>query len=288
MKLATTTGDFHSYTHSQTECLRFIREAGFRYADYSFGLDCAHRIGVYEKDYEAYFDTVRASTEELGIKLVQAHSPMGTPLTDPDGRFLADTIRCVDACGAWGIPNLVVHSGYTPGLTVTQTFSANKEFFMPILERAENKMCVPGLYWIDNATDLLGLIEYVDHPLFHAVWDAGHANLQEMPQDEELRLLGSHVCALHIQDNLGDTDSHLLPFLGTMSMDALMNGLKDIGYNGYFTFEVGGIFTPANRKRPFEKDTRLQKAPLALKKAAEKYLYELGKCVLEAYGCFEE
>ena len=46
MKLATTTGDFHSYTHSQTECLRFIREAGFRYADYSFGLDCAHRIGV--------------------------------------------------------------------------------------------------------------------------------------------------------------------------------------------------------------------------------------------------
>ncbi len=299
MKLATTTGDFYSYAHSQTECLRYIREAGFRYADYSFGIDYSHRIGVYAEDYEAYFDSVIAATEELGIKLVQAHSPMGTPLTDPDGRFLSDTIRCVDACGAWGIPNLVVHSGYTPGLTVKETFAANKEFFMPILERAEkygvnilvenfNKMCVPGLYWIDNATDLLGLIEYVDHPLFRAVWDAGHANMQEMPQDEELRLLGSHVRALHIQDNRGDTDSHLLPFLGTMSMDAVMNGLLDIGYNGYFTFEVGGIFTPPNQKRPFEKDTRLQKAPLALKRAAEKYLYELGKCVLEAYGCFEE
>jgi hypothetical protein len=73
-----------------------------------------------------------------------------------------------------------------------------------------------------------------------------------------------------------------------MSMDAVMNGLLDIGYNGYFTFEVGGIFTPPTQKRPFEKDTRLQKAPLALKRAAEKYLYDLGKCVLEAYGCFEE
>ena len=235
----------------------------------------------------------------MGIRLVQAHSPMGTPLTDPDGIFLADTIRCVDACGAWGIPNLVVHSGYTPGLTVKETFAANREFFMPILERAErygvnilvenfNKMCVPGLYWIDNATDLLGLIEYVDHPLFHAVWDAGHANLQEMSQDGELRLLGSHVRALHIQDNLGDTDSHLLPFLGTMSLDAVMNGLLDIGYNGYFTFEVGGIFTPPQQRRSFERDTRLRKAPLALKLAAESYLYELGKCVLEAYGCFEE
>ena len=56
MKLATTTGDFHGYTHSQTECLRYIREAGFRYADYSFGVDYTHRIGAYAEYYEAYFD----------------------------------------------------------------------------------------------------------------------------------------------------------------------------------------------------------------------------------------
>lgn len=180
MKLATTTSDFHDYTHSQTECLGYIREAGFRYADYSFGLDRAHRMGVYAENYEAYLHEVRTAADRLGIRLVQAHSPMGTPLTDPDGSFLADTIRCVDACGAWGIPNLVVHSGYTRGLDRQQTLIANKEFFAPILERAEkygvnilvenfNIMCVPGLYWIDNATDLRALIDLVDHPLFHAV-----------------------------------------------------------------------------------------------------------------------
>ena len=299
MKLATTTGDFSGYTRSQAESLGYIREAGFRYADYSFGMDYSHRGGVYAEDYEAYFETINRATGEIGIQLVQAHSPMGTPLTDPDGRFLADTLRCVDACGAWGIPNLVVHSGYTLGLTPEETFDANKKFFLPLLERAErygvnilvenfNRMSVSGMYWIDNATDLRRMIDCVDHPLFHAVWDAGHANLQEMPQDEELRLLGDHVRALHIQDNRGDWDSHLLPFLGTMSMDALMNGLRDIGYNGYFTFEVGGIFTPAEKKRPFEKDTRLYKTPLAVKRAAERYMYELGKCILEAYGCFEE
>lgn len=299
MKLATTTGDFSGYTRSQADSLAYIREAGFRYADYSFGMDYDDRSGVYSENYEAHFSKINEVTSRLGIRLVQAHSPMGTPLTDPDGRFLADTLRCVDACGAWGIPHLVVHSGYSFGLSREATMTANKAFYLPLLERAEkygvhilvenfNKMCVDGLYWIDNATDLLELIQCVDHPLFHAVWDAGHANLQEMPQDEELRLLGSHVRALHIQDNRGDTDSHLLPFLGTMSMDALMNGLRDIGYNGYFTFEVGGIFTPPPQKRPYEKDTRLYKAPLSLKRAAERYMYELGRCVLDAYGCFEE
>lgn len=299
MKLATTTGDFGGYTNSQIQALRYVREAGFQYADYNFGMDYKHRNGVYSEHYEEYFAQVNAAAAEIGVRLIQAHAPMGTPLNDPDGSFLADTLRCVDACGAWGIPNLVVHSGYAHGLTAEQTFDANKAFFMPLLERAEqygvnilvenfNKMSVPGLYWIDNATDLLGLIEYVNHPLFHAVWDAGHANLQEMPQDEELRLLGSHVRALHIQDNRGDHDAHLLPFLGTMSMDAVMHGLLDIGYEGYFTFEVGGIFSTAEQKRPFAKDSRLAKAPLSLRLAADRYMYELGKCVLTEYGCFEE
>lgn len=299
MKLATTTGDFGGYTNSQIQALRYVREAGFQYADYNFGMDYKHRNGVYSEHYEEYFAQVNAAAAEIGVRLIQAHAPMGTPLQDPDGSFLTDTLRCVDACGAWGIPNLVVHSGYAHGLTVEQTFAANKVFFAPLLERAEqygvhilvenfNKMCVPGLYWIDNATDLLGLIEYIDHPLFHAVWDAGHANMQEMSQDAELRLLGSHVRALHIQDNRGDTDAHLLPFLGTMSMDAVMHGLLDIGYEGYFTFEVGGIFSSADQKRPFEADTRLAKAPLSLRLAADRYMYELGKCILEAYDCFEE
>ena len=297
MKLAT--GDFGGYTNSQIQALRYVREAGFQYADYNFGMDYKHRNGVYSEHYEEYFAQVNAAAAEIGVRLIQAHAPMGTPLQDPDGSFLTDTLRCVDACGAWGIPNLVVHSGYAHGLTVEQTFAANKVFFAPLLERAEqygvhilvenfNKMCVPGLYWIDNATDLLGLIEYIDHPLFHAVWDAGHANMQEMSQDAELRLLGSHVRALHIQDNRGDTDAHLLPFLGTMSMDAVMHGLLDIGYEGYFTFEVGGIFSSADQKRPFEADTRLAKAPLSLRLAADRYMYELGKCILEAYDCFEE
>ena len=298
MKLATTTGDFSAYTDSQAISLEHIRKAGFRYADYNFGCDYSLNNGVYGENFEKYFEEINQASEKLGIKLIQSHAPMGKPLAD-GGKLLADTIRCVDACGAWNIPNLVVHSGYIKGLSPEETFERNKEFFIPLLEHAEkynvnilvenfNKMCVDGLYWIDNASDLLRMIECVDHPLFHAVWDTGHANMHEMPQDEELRLLGKHVRALHVQDNHGNEDSHLVPFLGTMNLDAVMTGLSDIGYDGYFTFEVGGFFNSAEKRRGYSRDTRLKSAPLELRCAFERYLYDLGKCILEKYNCFEE
>ena len=299
MKLATTTLDFFKYTHSQIEALKHIYNAGFRYADYSFICDYNGRTGVYSKNYSEYFKEVKKACDDIGIKLVQAHAPMGKSFLEGGDQLIADTIRCVEACGEWEIPNLVVHAGYAEGLTVEENFERNKQFFMPLLKSAEkyginilvenfNKMYKEGVYWIDNATDLRGVIDYVNHPLFHAVWDTGHANLQEMPQDEELKLLGSHVKALHIQDNMGVKDQHLTPLFGTMSMDSVMNGLLDIGYNGYFTFEVVNIFTAGSKKREYEKDTRLLEAPLELRDSFEKFLYTLGKTILEKYDCFEE
>ncbi|MBQ5778084.1 MAG: sugar phosphate isomerase/epimerase [Oscillospiraceae bacterium] len=300
MKLATTTGGYGDYTDSQAVALEHIRKVGFSCADYSFGPDFRRRDGVYSENYESYFEEITKACERIGIKLVQSHAPMGKPLEDPDGSLLRDTLRCIDACGAWGIPNIVVHSGYACGLTREETLEKNKEFFLPLIARAEkygvnvlvenfNKMHDDkNPYWFDNVYDLLEMVERVNHPLFHAIWDVGHANMQEMPQDEALRILGSHVRAVHIQDNMGDDDTHISPFFGTLNLDSVMNGLLDIGYTGYFTFEVGNPFTSAEKRNKFERDTRLAAPPIELRDAFEQYLYDLGKCVLEAYNCFEE
>lgn len=298
MKLATTTGDFYAYTQSQALSLSHIREAGFRYADYAFSCDRRGRTGVFSENYREHIAEISDTLDRLGMRLCQGHAPADKPLGEGSELLMADTVRCVEACAAWGIPNLVVHTGYAKGLTKEECFERNKEFFTPILAAAEkhgvcilaenfNKMCREGVYWIDNATDLLSFVEFVDHPLLQAVWDTGHANLQEMPQAEELCLLGKHVRALHVQDNMGQKDSHSLPFCGTLHLDDLMSGLAAIGYDGYFTFEVRNVFSSDATRHPFSGEARLHPAPLSLRLAAERYLYELGKCVLEAYGCFE-
>ena len=168
MKLATTTGDLWAHTRNQKESIKLFPQTGFKNLDYNFGCDYGGRTGVYSEDYKTYFEEVKRAAEDAGVKLVQAHSPMGRPIAPDNEAFIADTLRCVEACGEWGIENLVVHSGYLPGLSVEETYARNKEFYAPLLECAEkygvnilvenfNKMCVDGLYWIDNAPELLGL-----------------------------------------------------------------------------------------------------------------------------------
>ncbi len=302
MKIATTTGDFSLYTNNQAEAMRYIYEAGFRYMDYNFAMDYPERIGVYGENWQEYAADLKRQADELGVKFVQSHAPMGRPLAEDPvqyQQFIDDNIRCIEACAILGIPSVVVHSGYAVGLTKEETFARNKEFYMPLLEAAErvnvmvlvenfNKMNKENLYWIDNATDLLALIEYVDHPLFQAVWDAGHNNMQEQSQYDGLKILGSHVKAIHVQDNMGDRDSHLTPLVGNMSLDSLMQGLLAIDYPGYFTFEVGNPFCAAEKRRACEGEERLRQVPLGLRIESEKLLYQIGKYTLSAYDCYEE
>lgn len=301
MKLATTTGDFYGYAESMEQAMEYIAKSGFKYIDYSFGMDYAERSGVYTENWQSYVESIKEKCEALGVKLVQAHSPMGSPIAADNGKFIEDTIRCVEACGMWGIKNLVVHTGYDFWLTKEECFERNKAFFAPILQVAEkcdvtilaenfNRMCVPNLYWIDNAVDLCEFIEFVDHPNLQACWDIGHANMQMMPQDEAINIVGKHIKALHVQDNYGDltADNHFAPFFGSINMDAIMHGLEDIGYEGYFTFEATNIFTPASRRKAYNKDDRLMNVPLSVKLKGEELLYEIGKAILSAYDCYEE
>lgn len=298
MKLATSTLDFGAYTQNQLDAVRYIREGGFRYVDYNFGLDQRLRKGVFASGWEAYCQNLRHETEALGMKFVQAHAPTGWPISKGNEQLIADTMRAIEACHILGIPNLVVHSGWEKGLSVEETFERNRKFFNQLLQVAERynvcilvenheKMVYDDIYWIDNAPDLLKLIEYVDHPLFHAIWDTGHGLLRGMPQHEALKILGKHVRAVHIQDNRGSGDTHMIPFTGILNFDSLMHGLQEIDYQGYFTFETA-MFLPADRKQEFDGDTRLRQAPLSLKIEAEKLLYQIGKHVLDAYGVYEE
>lgn len=51
MKLAIATGAFSGYTSGRKEAMAHVCQAGFRYADYAFGMDDRHRNGVYAEDW---------------------------------------------------------------------------------------------------------------------------------------------------------------------------------------------------------------------------------------------
>ena len=297
MKLATTTGDFGRYTRHQPQAIEWIAESGFRYVDYNFHNDYSKRNGILGHDYRRYIDELKAVAEKCGVKIVQAHAPIGNPFMEA-GNALADaTILSVKACAELGIKDLVIHSAYAPGLSKEETIEKNKAFYMPILREAEQydvciltenlyKMTDSNVFWIDNARDLLELIEYVDHPLFHAVWDTGHANMQDN-QYSDIMAIGKHLKAVHFNDNDGVNDLHTAPFMGTMNVDEIMHALIDVGYSGALTFESPSILGVPQKHRPFVKDNRLSVAPIEVYRASEKLLYEIGKAILTKYDLFE-
>lgn len=289
MKLATTTGDFSLYTNDQLKIMEYIKQSGFDYVDYSFGIDYNSRSGVYSDDWKDYAKRVKEHCEKIGVKLIQSHAPMGRPLADGNEDFLNDTKRCIEACAEMGIPNVVIHSGYLPGISKQECLERNKAFYEKLLPLAEKHdvtiltenfdiMCIEGMYWIDNAPDLLELLELVNHPLFHTVWDCGHANMQPLTQEQGITLLSDHIKGLHIHDNNGEKDFHMFPYLGTLDMDSFVAGLKKIGYDGYFTFEAARFLKPSATEGEYFK------VDLQLKLAAEKMLYELGRSIVQYYS----
>ena len=298
MKLATTTGDFSKFTNHGLEAIKYIHEAGFEFLDYSFDVDFQRGTGVFDKNSKNSVEMILKEAEKYKMRFVQAHSPMGSPITKDENyeEFISGTKKCIEVCSKLGIKNLVVHSGYEKGLSKEETFERNKEFYLDILKDAEkydvniltenfNKICVDGYYWIDNVYDMKELIEYIDHPLLGACFDTGHANLQKESQKEQIEALEKHLKAIHVHDNMGDGDTHNALWYGTLDIDSLMEGLLSIGYDGYFTFELGNHYVCYKRN---EMSGKLATPPLEIKIETEKLIYKMGKYILETYNLFDK
>ena len=304
MKLATTTGDFEFYCKTYEERIRHIYEAGFRYIDLSLYTVSEDDELLVASDWRKNAERLKAFAENLGMQFVQAHGPGINPMCKDDRyeMLLQATIRSIEVCGVLGIPNMVLHSGFERGVRKQEYFERNKEFFeqlFPYMEKCNvNVLCENSTkanmkdgYFPNSGADVKEFVEYVNHPLFHACWDTGHAHIEGIQYDEILAL-GKDLYALHINDNRGEKDEHMIPFFGTISMDEVMHALIDSGYQGYFTMEAGSCLRSANywlgKRYQFKKDTRLAQPQLFMQKQMEKLMYEIGVYILKSYDCYEE
>ena len=147
------------------------------------------------------------------------------------------------------------------------------------------------MYFTNSGADMKSFVEYVNHPLFHACWDTGHANI-EGNQYNEIMALGEDLKAVHINDNRGMQDEHLIPYFGTVNMDEIMHALMDVEFKGYFTYEASSSLTMEKYwlrdRRIFTDDKRLINPQLFMQKHLEKLLYDTGVYMLETYDCYEE
>ena len=304
MKIATTTEDFGFYCSSDEDRIRELHRAGFRYIDlsmYSFTPECEYM----QKDWRERVLGLKELADGLGMQFVQAHSQGGNPLSDDPCHvdfLLKATLRSIEICEILGIKNTVVHYGYADGISKDESFAKNKEFYeklFPTMERCgvnvltENstKSNMGDKYYINTGKDVREFVKYVNHPLFHACWDTGHANC-EGSQYDEIMALGDELYAIHYNDNHGLKDDHVAPFLGRLNHDEVMTALIDVGFKGYFTLECDSSLIKYNQwtgeRRRFERNQRLREPQLFMQRHIDAMMYDTAKWMLESYGVFEE
>lgn len=302
MKIATTIGEMYPFTSSPAEAIRQYAGTGFRYLDYSFySAVYAQNHPFMGDDWKAQVLEAKAAAEELGFSFVQAHAPACQLIGDDLERELLATKRSIEACGMLGIHNMVIHSGGSEDYKYPEDqlayFKANEPFLrelIPEMEKYEVSILFENTtikhlptrnYFPITGQDLKDFAEFMDHPLFGAAWDVGHAHMDQIDHYTQIMTMGKTLKAIHVHDNDGTWDQHTAPLHGNMDYDSLMRGLIESGYDGYFTLESDGFFR-YNRNQKLTGP--LAHPTLEIKRAALSLLYVISKTILEAYGVYEE
>ncbi len=84
---------------------------------------------------------------------------------------------------------------------------------------------------------LVSLMKDIGEPNVGVVIDTGHRNLTGDPV-AALRTVGPHLITLHLHDNHGERDEHLLPGRGNIAWGEVNEALGDIDYGGVFMYEI--------------------------------------------------
>lgn len=86
--------------------------------------------------------------------------------------------------------------------------------------------------------DLREILDKIDSPALLGMCDVVPPFVQKEDPVDYARVLGKRMGHLHLVDNDGQSDSHLLPGDGIMPLRKIMQELREAGYDGMATIEL--------------------------------------------------
>ena len=89
----------------------------------------------------------------------------------------------------------------------------------------------------------LEMLDRVNSDMLGILVDTGHTHLNNEALDIIIPRLKNIPLHIHIDDNNGDADAHMIPCDGKIDYAPLVRALKDIQYNGFISAELGFQYT---------------------------------------------
>jgi len=310
MKLATSTGDLSWYTSDEAEAIENFAGGKFKY----FNMEQPTAQPEFFTDGDEWKSLAQMwgnAAAKAGVKFVVSHAPcLHKPILNDEETYrrnIRALRRSIETARMLDIDRIVVHACSMEGFAKEDFYQYNTRFYNDLLPTAEkHSVLLMTENWdvdysqISTGLQMREFIDHIGHPLLAACWDTAHGNIspsaRAIGQYENILALGDKLKGMHISDNFGDCHHHSWPFAGNINFDSIMQGLLDVNYDGFFTFEAS--YTLLHHKNPpygraawqhnGQTVTKLRDPSLALKKQAVDLLFETGRYILESYDCFEE
>ena len=229
---------------------------GYAAADYNL----SHTdTPLYTMDATALQQTLhheRELAQQAEVAIAQVHGPWRWPPQDYEVSDRAERLekmkRAVIITAGLGCRYLVVHPIMPFGIEDTlvgkehETWERNLSFFGELADFAQANgvvICVENMpmrhFSLATPQAVLRLVEAVCSDSLRICLDTGHvAVFPDLSVGEEIRRLGTAICAFHIHDNGGAEDSHLYPGDGMIDWTDVGAAIREIGYTGVLSLET--------------------------------------------------
>ena len=238
----------------------FARLAAYGFSCYDFNMadteKLPYTLGV--GDFEAYIREQKRLADEAGIAIWQVHGPWRFPIRDggEDDRAerLEKMTRSIRATALLGAKYWVVHPLMPCGLDdkktgrAAETYAINRDFMARLLAVAEREgvtVCLENMPFVDfslsTPTEIADFVREMAHPNFRMCLDTGHVNTCPdwgTPGDA-LRAHRDGIRVLHVHDNMGERDEHLVPTTGTIDWQDFSAALREVDFSGVLSLECG-------------------------------------------------
>ncbi len=269
------------------EAVRRCAEAGFEVLDMNLCALPRRRTTLHHDDWKQQVDVIRSEAEKYGLPFVQSHPPYRTGrdgrsfATPEDEQFFDEMLlRSIEISAMLGCKWAVMHPVTAVGAEdgdIEASIRYNKELFADAIKLADKlnvglafeNMCDTAnrRRFCCTAQELAALVDSFHSDKVGACWDVGHAHRFYDDQVPAILLLGDRIKALHIDDNIGDTDQHRLPFTGTLPWEKVMHALYEGGCKADMIFEI----------------TTTHRMPAALQDVTARYCCEVGRYLVSLY-----
>lgn len=209
------------------------------------GIDMGFDYWIFEGSpflADTYLDwaaSLKARADEKGIVYTHAHAP-----GEADSEYVG---RSIEAAAALGAKYLVVHPVWKDKngniikskLRFLQVNADAIKTWLPKAEELGVTLLSENVLWGASSDPriIADLVEKVGSDWFGWCFDVGHAWCCGYAPDV-LKECAVTPMSLHIQDNDGSGDQHLIPGDGTIDMDLFTKTLRQIGYLGDCVMEA--------------------------------------------------